>query len=234
MSTAPLNAPEAPCVVVMPDAAPGRLADLGLSADVLTDTVGQGDSRRKTKMAAQYPRNYPSIVAWAETLAELRRKLIRLQVGWESNNFANYETVYLIERSVSIAVAGGDKNTGTTGNGHPKLARKRGPMTTDRVRKNVNPRQFAFDLGPQFEPREKAKKKQPADLGCQTWFLVVFADKDEVRLELSLPSGIGKDGVVSTWLERIILLPLPVSGAVLPIDPYQDDDDHDDPLVTRN
>jgi len=225
------------CIVVPTEAAPARLAQLGLTIEILATAVAVGDSRRKSKTLAQYPRNYPGIVAWAETLAELRRKLIQLRVGWDSNHFSNYETVYLLEKSVSIAVAGGDKNTGIEGVNHPRLARKRGPMTTDRVEKNLTNGltngQFALDYGPQFEPHEKKKSNRPTDFGCQTWFLVVHADKEEVRIELSLASGIDKEGLVASWIERIMIPSLPVSGAVLPIDPDQDDDDEDSPFVTR-
>lgn len=221
------------CIISQGPAAIARLAELGLTADLLGASVETGDSRRRQKVSPQYPRNYASIVAWAETLAELRQLLIRLQVGWQINNFANYETVFLPERRVSIAVAGGNKATGQDGVGPLKLARKRGPMTTDRVKKNAVNGQLAFSLGERFEPKAKAKKNEPADIGCLTWFLVIYAATDEIRLELALPFSVGSDGLVSGWIERILLPPLPISGAILPVDPHQDDDD-DNPLVTRN
>lgn len=235
MTDAPHDPLATSCIITLPSEAPERLRNLGtgLSMDLITSSVSAGDSQRKQKTSPQYPRNYASIVAWAETLAELRRQLIRLQVGWATNSYANYETVYLSQRRVSIAVAGGNRATGALDLGELKLARKRGPMTTDRVRRNADPNQMAFDLGVAFEPREKNRKSAPADLGCFTWFLVVFADAEEVRLELALPLGIGGDRIVSAWAERILLPALPISGAVLPVDPHQDDDD-DDPLVTRN
>jgi hypothetical protein len=221
------------CIVSRGAAAVARLAELGLTADVLGLSVEAGDSKRRQKVSPQFPRNYASIVAWAETLAELRQLLIRLQVGWQINNFANYETVYLPEKRVSIAVAGGSRATGREDLGQLRLARKRGPMTTDRVKKNAADGQLAFDLGKKFDPPTKARKHEPADAGCLTWFLVIYADTDEVRLELALPFRVGSDGFVSGWIERVLLPPLPISGAVLPVDPTQDDDD-DNPLVTRN
>ena len=223
------------CIIVEANEAPGRLGELGLglTVEILTSSVETGDSQRKQKTQAFYPLSYPSVVAWAETLAALRRSLIRLQIDWSINNFSSYETVFRHENRVSIAVAGGDKRTGRTDGRHPRLARKRGPMTTDRVRKNRAINQLALDLGPQFEPTTD-DGSGAADFGCQTWFLVVYPDKDEVRVELSLASGIDKEGVVSKWIERIILPPVPVSGAVLPIDPHQDSPDDDErPFITR-
>ncbi|MHA6780055.1 hypothetical protein ACVGOW_03520 [Pseudonocardia saturnea] len=234
VSTAPQSPVEKACIVVAPDDAPARLAELGLRLEFLTSSVAVGDSRRKEKVSPQYPRNYPSIVAWAETIGELRRQLIRLQEGWASSGFGNYETVYLTARGIAIAVVGGNKFTGTDNGYHPRLARRRGPMTAVRVRRNANFEQFTLALGDAIEKAAESKTKAAADANCLTWFLVVYADADEIRIELSLPSGIGKDGVVHKWTERIILPSLPISGAVLPIDPYQDSDDDDDPLVTRN
>lgn len=234
VSTAPQSPVEPTCTVVAPDAAPARLAEMGLRVEYLTNSVAVGNTRREEKALPQYPRNYASIVAWAETLGELRRQLIRLQEGWASSDYGNYATVYLATRSISVAVVGGNKVTGTDVGYHPRLARKRGPMTTARVRRNANEAQYELDLGEAIEKAIEARSRRAPDSNCLTWFLVVYADAEEVRIELSLPGGRGKDGVVSRWIERILLPPLPISGAVLPIDPYQDDDDNDDPLVTRN
>ncbi len=223
------------CIISQGPAAIARLAELGLTA-----TCSGGPASRQVtadgarRSPPQYPRNYASIVAWAETLAELRQLLIRLQVGWQINNFANYETVFLPERRVSIAVAGGNKATGQDGVGPLKLARKRGPMTTDRVKKNAVNGQLAFSLGERFEPKAKAKKNEPADIGCLTWFLVIYAATDEIRLELALPFSVGSDGLVSGWIERILLPPTSDLRRHFASRPPHQDDDDDNPLVTRN
>ena len=219
-----------PCRIVSLDHSPGRLADLALTSEVLLESVAEGDKERRRKTLSQYPRNFPGIVFWAETLATLRRQLIRQRVGWKGGRSGNYETVYLESRATAVAVVGGDKNTGIDALSGPRLARKRGPMTTARVRHNVEiDLQLTLDLD---FGSERSAGLAP-DEACQTWFLVMFADENEVRVELSLPSGLNEDGVVSRWIERIMLPALPATGAVVPIDPDEDDEDDDDNLVTR-
>jgi hypothetical protein len=72
----------------------------------------------------------------------------------------------------------------------------------------------------------------PPDEACTTWFLVIHADDDHIRMEVSLPVD-AKDGIVGEWVERILIDAVPTSGAVAPIEPGEDDDDDGEPMVTR-
>lgn len=77
-------------------------------------------------------------------------------------------------------------------------------------------------------------KDLPADEACETWFLIVRPTKTEIRIELSRPIFM-ESGVVSGYSERILLPPVPISGAVAPIAPDTGEDDGDggDELVSR-
>ncbi len=164
----------------------------------------------------------------AETLASLRRELLKTRQGWSIGQTGNYETVYSSQRKVAFAVVAGDKYTGIDGPRDPRLTRKRGPKTKERIERNAAYEQLAFKLDLPLLAEEI-----PADEACSTWFLVVFADEDHIRMEVSLPVDIRKDGLVGEWVERIIIDPVPSSGAVAPIEPDEDGDDDGESLVTR-
>lgn len=215
--------------VVPPERAADRLAELGLKPDAIYASIRAGDTERGRASGTYYPRNYPGIAMWAGTLAELRRQQVKLQENWDVGQTGNYETVYSTERKIAFAVVAGDAYTGIDGERQPKLTRKRGPKTKQRVDRNRRRLgQLALDL--QLSLGERGL---PPDEDCQTWFVVVCATADDVRVEVSLPRAVGDDGFVGEWVERILLLPVPLSGAVAPIndEDYGDDDDGD--LVTR-
>jgi hypothetical protein len=194
----------------------------GLSASIIT-----GDTARRRVSGRHYPRNYPGIAMWAETLAELRRQLIKIRIGWKIGYTGNYETVYSEDFGIAIAVVGGDKYTGRLGSRHPKLTRRRGPMTTRRVNRNriLGQMELGLDI-PTIEGIAP-------DEACRTWFLVIHPGEESVWVELSLPQFIGDDGLVEEWVERILVPAIPVSGAVAPISDIDDEDEDGNDLVTR-
>ena len=57
--------------------------------------------------------------------------------------------------------------------------------------------------------------------GKQTWVLMHHTDiaRGEIRVELSRPSGIGKDGKINGWAERIILTSIPFDDELIEIYP---------------
>ena len=114
----------------------------------------------------------------------------------------------------------------------PRLTRPKGVVTKERVDRNREAAtgQVQLTLIP-----EQDDKKPPADELCDTWFLIVYAAKNEMRIELSLPIELDGDSVVSDYYERILLLPVPISGTIAPMTPEDEGDDGDggSPLVSR-
>ncbi|WP_149038085.1 hypothetical protein [Kitasatospora sp. MBT63] len=214
--------------IVPPEQADARLATMGLSVDKIHRAVIAGDDARGRVSSPYYPRNFAGITMWAETLAGLRRQLLKLRRGWRIGSTGNYETAYSSERQLAFAVVSGDSYTGIDGARDPKLTRRRGPKTKERVRRNAVFGQLALDL-----ELPRALDGLPADEACSTWFLVLHPEDDMVRVELSLPVQVGDDGLVGDWIERILIPPVPVTGAVAPIERNEDDDDGEDPMVTR-
>jgi hypothetical protein len=154
---------------------------------------------------------------WAETVGELRTQVLNLNKGWRSGTTGNYETSWNPERNIAIAVVGGNPDTGERTLAHPKAARRRGPLTAKRVRRNAVG-QMMFDL-PEFKENPPAE-----DEDCETWFFLLNARKGLMFSELSLPLSLGSDGRISAWRERIILPSISFEGAVVtPLEPDENE-----------
>lgn len=211
------------------EAGAARLAELGLSVEAVHASIRAGNVARSEASGAYFPRNFPGIAMWAGTLAQLRREQVKLQQRWEIGQTGNYETVYSADRKIAFAVVAGDTFTGAVGIRDPKLTRRRGPKTKQRVDRN---RRIGLQLELDLELRVATDQLAP-DEDCRTWFVVLHAAEDEVRVEVSLPYGIEEDGLVGKWAERILLPAVPVSGAVAPIDDEEYGDDDEGDLVSR-
>ncbi|TQS19866.1 hypothetical protein [Microbispora sp. KK1-11] len=207
---------------------PLYLEDLGLTVETIHRSIEIGDTARRRVQHRVYPSSYPGMVMWAETLAALRRELLKLRQGWRIGKSSNYETVYSEERGIAFAVVAGDSYTGIQGARDPKLARKRGRKTTERI--NRNARYIQVPL-PGFETEED--ELAAPDEVCQTWFIVLRPTSKEIRIEVSYPDSIGDHGYVSGWDKRLLVTPIPISGAVAPIAIDEDQDDDGEDLVGR-
>jgi hypothetical protein len=74
-----------------------------------------------------------------------------------------------------------------------------------------------------FEDAEEGRKVLPfLKSEILTWYLVTRRDNEEVRSELSLPAGLANDSRMDTWVERILLSPLPIDGDKISIEPEEE------------
>lgn len=207
-------------IVVRPEDVEARLAEFGLTPEMLARSIDAGDTARRRVMLPVYPATYAGVTMWAETLAELRRQLLSRRDGYEIGRTGNYETVYSAERRIAFAVNAGDSNTGIDGRRDPRLTRPKGAKTAERVGRNTRETQLALI--------ERSEPELPPDEACETWFLLLRPTEKEIRLELSCPRRIGLDGIVDGWYERIILPAVPISGAIAPLEPDDEADDEGD------
>jgi hypothetical protein len=180
-----------------------RLTELGLVEQTLRDAVQDG-LHHAFLCTKHDPPPLPGFLAWGKTMRFLRDHLVPL--GWTNSNARNYATVITPDGSFAITVAAGDSNTGRTQDGVvPTTRSEKGPATRDAVNRN----QLSFaDISEDF-PRPKPS-------ATQTWLVLHHADETagEIRIELSLPASMTKDGFVTEWRERIILTPIPLNAAL--------------------
>ncbi len=108
----------------------------------------------------------------------------------------------------------------------PTTRTEKGPATRDAIYGNLQ-YQLA-EVDPQFPRVDKP-------LTIQTWILLYCIDDhlNEIRMELSLPSGMDHDGFVTSWRERIILPTEPFGAPSKSVDQPQDGGDQDEVKVER-
>jgi hypothetical protein len=181
------------------------LAAMGLRVSYFDRAVSHGIDRA-SRVLPVHPLTYKGQVMWAETLGELRTVLIEVSEHFKIGRTHNYETVYHAELTYGVAVVGGDAFTGERAFKPPKTARKRGPITAERINRNVKniQGQLKFDFAGMEEPAE--------DEQLETWFLLMNAREDAVYRELSCPLTLGPDGKIGRWRERILMPPVPLQG----------------------
>ena len=170
-----------------------RLNDLDLKREALLEAVRFG-STYAAECTLHDPRSMAGLVLWGKTVRKLRDQLI--PGGWDVDNGQNYPRTVHPSRRWAIGVAPGDERTGIPDK-TPSTRSERGPATRQVV--SINQSSFAA-LSADFA-------KLDAALTRQTWLLLHYRDDDadEIRVELSLPAEMTREGFVIQWKERIIL-----------------------------
>jgi hypothetical protein len=188
-------------VYLDPPAVDARLADLGLSVEILQEAIKFGQLHWSS-CTNHDPLCLPGIMAWGKTIQRLRDLLV--PHGWSAINERNLPLIVDPSKKIAIAVATGNDGTGVASlavwTKYPK-----GTATATFVEKNWKQLSL-FDLG------EKVTTIKRRDSDCMTWVLLISRNEDEVRCELSLPTSFDYSGHVGTPVERIILEPINIDG----------------------
>lgn len=185
-----------------------RLAELGLTMDILRESLEEG-WRVAADCTKHDPPNLPGIIVWGKTIRHLRDRLV--PEGWRSSNTMNYATVISPDRITALGVAAGDECTGRL-EMTPSTRSPKGPAT----RRALDGNQLTFSDYADHFPRPS--RRLVKGVHRQTWLLLHYVDEEEgeVRLELSLPAEMDDQGRIVEWRERIILEPIPRLPEALP------------------
>lgn len=187
-----------------PDEVDAALARLGLAAEPLMRAVLAGHLTRINCTENDAP-NAPGFMQWNGTLRTLREELVIS--SWTRLNKGGFPLTVSPAKTVAIAVASGNENTGIRG-AIPTTRSPKGPNTVSAVHSNA----AQFDLF-----AEIIIAPPPEETDRTTWFLLFHNDGKELRAELSLPVTIGEHGHIDLWRERIILSTQPLEPSfVLP------------------
>jgi hypothetical protein len=176
-----------------------RLAEIGLKASILDDALRGAEAEARTYTELDPP-NMAGMARWARTVRLLREHLVPL--GWTYDNPRNLCRTVSPDRRMMIIATLGDEGTGLAG-AMPSTRYEKGVATIDAVNRNFVQLGLPLDLDDEEGPIVEA------DSGEATWVLLYHRSDTEIRAELSLPDSI-VDGRIDTWLERIILPPVPL------------------------
>lgn len=176
-----------------PQSVEHRLLQLGLETGPLLEAIYQAHLHR-IRLTPNHPKIFPGLEMWGWAVAALRQQL--RPFGWLGVDENNFPLTVQEERCLAISVASGDEATGNAF-AHPSNRSRKGRSTVEAVEANQQ--------GDMFE--ELLPQTHDEAGGRETWVLLHHTDviRKEIRIELSKPSDIGKDGKISAWSERLIL-----------------------------
>ncbi len=189
------------CPVIGGDEVADRLAELGLKAEILEFALRGADAEARTYTQLDPP-NMQGMARYSRTVRLLRELLLPL--GWSYDNPRNLARTVSPDRQVAVIATLGDAATGVP-HVRPSTRYEKGIATVEAVSRNFVQLSLPMDVGddPPVDP----------DIdGIATWILLYNVTESEIRAELSLPDSM-VDGYIDTWLERIILPPIPLHGA---------------------
>jgi hypothetical protein len=165
-----------------------RLAQLGLRRDLLLDVVrGAVGGRRNS--TAFHPLSAGGLLSWIEGTGQLRR--IFLPYGWEICRRDNIESIFNPEIGIKVVFQNAERAGDPLFN--PIATSKKGAGSAR-----------AIEMG-QYELWPEDKTKEVAEVTATTWVLFVYADRDDVRAELSCPIAINEEQF-DGFHERILLV----------------------------
>jgi hypothetical protein len=132
----------------------------------------------------------------------LREQLIPL--GWTFDNPRNLARTVSPDARVAIITTLGDAATGVP-HVPPSTRYEKGIATVEAVNRNFLQLALPIEIGDFVEGDDDGE--------TTTWVLLYNVTATEIRAELSLPDSM-VDGFIDTWLERIILPPVPLQPSV--------------------
>lgn len=175
------------------DSGLARLAELGLTAEILVEAVLAAEMERRNCSPLE-PSNAPGFKAWAAGVRTLAEGLIPL--GWTKVETRGLPRILNPGTAVAIALLHGDDGTGLK-HRSPKSKRARGDQSLSLVRSNRK-QLLLFPEGP--------FARLPAEEEEITWWLLIFSEGEaNTRAELSLAIGMDEEGRLAEWECRIIL-----------------------------
>jgi hypothetical protein len=196
------------CPVIEGSPVGDRLAELGLKPEILDFALRGADAEARTYTALDPP-NMPGMARYARTVRLLREQLIPL--GWTFDNPRNLARTVSPDGRVAIIATLGDAATGVP-HVPPSTRYEKGIATIEAVSRNFLQLTLPIDLGDEGYGDEGYGDFAAED-ETTTWVLLYNVTETEIRAELSLPDSM-VDGFIDTWLERILLPPVPLQPPV--------------------
>lgn len=176
-----------------------RLHAMSLGVDDFTEAILRGDMEARSCTPFE-PTTAPGWSRYSKTVGALRERLVSR--GWEIDDDRNWPRVVHPSGSFALSVATGNELTGDPDpRVKPSTRYPRGPATRDAVRTNHEQLSFAM-----VDDLVRAGVPGISRHGRVTYMLLICAQGDTIRAEVSCPSAFADDGRRPVdWSERIIL-----------------------------
>jgi hypothetical protein len=181
--------------VYVEDGAVDRLAELGLSVEMVERVVRRADAEASICTLLDPP-IMEGLTRWGRTNRFLREELI--QVGWTFDNPCNLPRTIHPGGEFAIVATTGDELTGLL-DLLPTTKYAKGYATVQAVETNG---QLTLDFGDFDLGAADRQARKTGEL--LTWLMLFHVDDEGFRVELSLPDAI-VEGRITSWAERIIL-----------------------------
>lgn len=180
--------------IAAPGAVRKRLAQLGLSVEIVADVVLAGHIERLGCTENDAP-TMGGLRAWGMAVRRFREHL--RPSGWTKSDLNNLPRIISPSGRTEIVVMTGDEATGSTRFGTPRPRYPKGYALRGLIAEN----RWQLDLfGPAPDP-----VTVDGSAGHFTWILLMSFDGRRTASELSLPTEIDEHGYVRTWSERVLL-----------------------------
>ena len=201
--------------VLVESEASGRLAELGLTIELIERVVCRADAEASMCTALDPPM-MEGLTRWGRMNRFLREELI--PAGWRFDNPRNLPRTIHPSGEFAIVATTGDELTGLAGL-LPATKYLKGDATMQAI---VINEQLTLD----FDDFAPCPDDIPVGGSGEmlTWFMMFHTEEEAFRVELSLPNAI-TDGRITSWAERIILPVFPRDDDRLtsPVTPDRDD-----------
>ena len=179
--------------------------------------VGRSIYRAFVQVTSLHPKGFNGTSGWADGISQVRAAMI--PKGWHAEDPQGQPRVVAKDRKTAVTLSSGNSDTGVP-HKVPQTRNDKGSQTANSV--HFNARQgvlfpFTPDNGPVAIPPAK---------GQALWILLYYIDFDagEMRIELSLPTGMSEADKVNGWSVRYVLPPILLGPE---LDDQRDDDSPD-------
>ena len=145
-------------------------------------------------------------------VVEVARRMLDEKENWVRSDAQNRPIAVSSSKEYTLAFVGGNAETGDPRpEANPKAARRKGPATERAHKIEQLSIVLPESITGEIERAENVEHERPR---IGNWVLLYYRDKEEIRCEISFPSGV-EDGQFTGWFVRVLLESLPYKDASL-------------------
>lgn len=193
--------------IIQPSQAAQYLALMGIDIADIQKSLNAGEVAEANTRASA-PITAPGSRRWFDTV-EVLRDCLRTYHNWNLSNPQNRPLATHPTRKYTLAIIGGNEDTGDPDvRAKPRANRTKGKATERAVNNDIP----LFTLTESEVDKKNTSSIQFPPEG--DWFLLYYRAENELRCEVSLPYPNFKDGQFGDWQVRVLLQPIPFDTAI--------------------